>query len=330
MIERKPTGKGTFRLAVLTFAIMAMCLSAGCSKRTTAEPGQEQVKRSYTRGQIMTITATERNRYQNVYTSQIWGVTDKVTGQDFEATLLNQIHQFFKELGTMNLLADEQGIELTGQEKDALKRLSEQYYGLLSQEDREYIGADQEEIYQLYCEYYRADKLVSELTKDENMEISDAEAKVIQIQRITLADRESADSVLAEVQAEGANFETIAKKYSKDAQLNVQLERGVHDGPMAEAAFSLEQDETSGVIEDGGAFYIVKCINAYDEEATAARKKKLAMEKKTAAFQSIYGPFADQHVVVFEEGMWDGISFDGGDGSATTNFFELFHSYFSK
>lgn len=330
MIDRKPRGKGTFRLAMLTFAIMVMCLSAGCSKRAAAEPGQEQVKRSYTRGQIMTIAATERNRYQNVYTSQIWGVTDKATGQDFETTLLKQIQQFFKELGTMNLLADEREIELTSQEKDALKRLTEQYYGQLSQDDRAYIGADQEEIYQLYCEYYRADKLVTELTRDENMEISDAEAKVIQIQRITLADRETADSVLAEVQAGGADFETAAKKYSKDGQLNVQLERGVDNGSMAEKAFSLEQDEISGVIEDGGAFYIVKCTNAYDAEATAARKKNLAMEKKTAAFQRIYEPFADQHVVVFEEGMWDEIRFSGGEGSATTNFFELYHNYFSK
>lgn len=330
MIERKPRGRGTLRLTLLTFAIMAMCLSAGCSKRTTAETGQEQVIRSYTRGQIMTIAATERNRYQNVYTSQIWGVTDKASGQDFETTLLNQIQQFFKELGTMNLLADAQEVELTSQEKDSLKRLSEQYYEQLSQEDKAYIGADQEEIYQLYCEYYRADKLVSEMTKDENMEISDAEAKVIQVQRMVLADRETADSVLAEAQAGGANFEAIAKKYSKDAQLNEQLKRGVDDGPVAEAAFSLEQDEISGVIEDNGAFYIVKCINAYDQEATAARKKKLAMEKKTAAFQSIYEPFADQHVVVFENGLWDEISFDGGEYSTTTNFFELFHSYFSK
>ena len=329
-MDRKPRGKGTYRLAMLTFAIMVMCLSGGCSKRAAAEPGQEQVKRSYTRGQIMTIAATERNRYQNVYTSQIWEVTDKGTGQDFEATLLSQIRQFFKELGTMNLLADEREIELTGQEKDSLKRLTEQYYGQLSKEDRAYTGADQEEIYQLYCEYYRADKLVTELTRDENMEISDAEAKVIQIQRITLADRETADAVLSEVQKEGADFEAAAKKYSKDGQLNVQLERGLDNGQMAETAFSLEQDEISGVIEDGNAFYIIKCTNAYDAEATAARKKKLAMEKKNAAFQSIYEPFADQHVVVFEDGMWDEISFAGGEGSDTTNFFELYHSYFSK
>ena len=34
-------------------------------------------------------------------------------------------------------------------------------------------------------EYYRADKLVAELTKNENLEVSDAEAKVIGIQPVS-------------------------------------------------------------------------------------------------------------------------------------------------
>ena len=35
-------------------------------------------------------------------------------------------------------------------------------------------------------------------------------------------------------------------------------------------------------------------------------------------------------VVVFDEKMWSEIHFEGGEGSTTTNFFELYHSYFPK
>lgn len=48
------------------------------------------------------------------------------------------------------------------------------------------MDVTEHEVYDLYCEYYRADKLVAELTKDENLEVSDAEAKVIQVQQIVL------------------------------------------------------------------------------------------------------------------------------------------------
>ncbi|WP_331671575.1 peptidylprolyl isomerase, partial [Enterocloster asparagiformis] len=110
----------------------------------------------------------------------------------------------------------------------------------------------------------------------------------------------------------------------------VQMERNQNQSELEKAAFALEQDEISGIVEENGAFYILKCTNAYDEAATAARKKKLAQEKKNNAFQKIYAPFADSHVVVFDEKMWSEIHFEGGEGSTTTNFFELYHSYFPK
>lgn len=329
MTDRHPNRKRWLRPIAAALTCVLLLAQAGCSKDTSVQPGQEEIKRTYSRGQIMTIAATERNRYQNVYTSRIWDVSDGNGGENFEERMIDQIQQFFKELGTMNLLAQDHGVELTSQEKDSIKRLTEQYNGLLSKADREYIGADQDEIYELYCEYYRADKLVTELTQSESMEISDAEAKVIEVQEIVFDDRQKAEEAFAQLKADGADFGAIAKKYVKDGAAAVQLERNEKQSALEQAAFALEQDEISGIIEDGRRFYILKCTNAYDEAATAARKKKLAQEKKNSAFQNIYEPFADQHVVVFDEKVWDEIDFGGGEESTTTNFFELYHSYFA-
>ena len=77
----------------------------------------------------------------------------------------------------MNLLADENGHRLS----TARRRIPSAFVGTvlraLSKADRDYIGADQEEVYELNCEYYRADKLVTELTQDQNLEISDTEGQ---------------------------------------------------------------------------------------------------------------------------------------------------------
>ena len=45
-------------------------------------------------------------------------------------------------------------------------------------------------------------------------------------------------------------------------------------------AFALEADEISDIIEKDGRFYIQKCVNAYDQQATALRKERLAQKKK--------------------------------------------------
>ena len=243
---------------------------------------------------------------------------------------MDQVEQFLIELATTNLMADEQGIELTGQEKDALKSLAQEYYRNLSEQDRRFMDVSEDEVYDLYCQYYRADKLVAELTKNENLEVSDAEAKVIGIQQIELDSRAEAENVLALAQAEKADFGAIAAKYSKDSRTDRTLEWQKDMDGLERAAFELEQDQVSGILEQGGRYYILKCVNAYDQEATAARKSRLAQEKKTKAFLGIYEPYVKEHTVKLKKLPGDVVDFSGGEGCTADNFFQLYHGYFSK
>ena len=97
---------------------------------------------------------------------------------------------------------------------------------------------------------------------------------------------------------------------------------------LGQAAFSLEQDEVSGIVEQDGAYYILKCSNAYDQEATAERKELLAREKKSQAFRALYEPYAAEHQVVLAPDVWDSVDFAPGRGVHHDNFFSLYRSYF--
>ena len=178
--------------------------------------------------------------------------------------------------------------------------------------------------------YYRADKLAEELTRDQDLEVSDAEAKVIDVLQIQLETREEAEEVLAEAQAEGADFASLGARYSVDSQISRSMEWSEDMDALGQAAFSLEQDEVSGIVEQDGAFYILKCTNAYDQEATAARKEELAREKRSQAFRAIYEPYAAEHTVVLAPDVWDAVDFSRGEGCTTDNFFSLYQSYFAE
>lgn len=99
---------------------------------------------------------------------------------------------------------------------------------------------------------------------------------------------------------------------------------------LEQASFALEQDQISDILEQGGRFYLLKCVNAYDEEATAARKSKLAQEKKTKAFLGIYEPFVKEHTVKLKKELGQVVDFTGGEGCTTDQFFQLYHGYFNK
>ena len=135
---------------------------------------------------------------------------------------------------------------------------------------------------------------------------------------------------LALAQAEKADFGAIAAKYSKDSRTDRTLEWQKDMDGLERAAFELEQDQVSGILEQGGRYYILKCVNAYDQEATAARESRLAQEKKTKAFLGIYEPYVKEHTVKLKKLPGDVVDFSGGEGCTADNFFQLYHGYFSK
>ena len=311
----------SFLMAVCTLSVLV----SGCGLRTASSANTKPVVKEYTKGQIMVVAATERNRYQNVYTNRLWSVTADQSGNTFEQLLQRQIEQFLEELAAVNLLAQEQKTELTSQEKDCVKSLSEEYYLGLTEGDKAYMGASQEEIYDLYCQYYLADKVAAQLTDSREMEVSDAEAKVIQVQRIELSDRDRADSVLAQVRQEKADFAAIAAKNSLDSQTTFSLEWDKNMDSLTQASFNLNQDEISEPIEWNGHFYIVKCISAYDADATAARKSRLQLERKAQIFKQIFEPFSRENAVKLKDGIWNEVDFSAGEDCTSDNFFQLYH-----
>ena len=91
-------------------AFAAGCLAA-CGQAASYQNANGSAA-EYTPGQIMTVAATERNRYQNIYTGQLWSVAADGSGTTFEALLKGQMEQFLTELAAINLLAEEKGLSL--------------------------------------------------------------------------------------------------------------------------------------------------------------------------------------------------------------------------
>ena len=87
-------------LLAVSMLLFCIFLLSGCGKLPDGMLKQE--KELYTQGQIRMIAATERNRYQNLYTGQLWSVTADGQGNTFEALLKSQIGQFLEELAVVD------------------------------------------------------------------------------------------------------------------------------------------------------------------------------------------------------------------------------------
>ena len=304
----------------------AACLTAvvlsGCSVEevlTSVGKGEKE----YGRAEPMVILSTERLRYEDVYTEEVWSAAVDDQGTDFETVLLSQIHDFMIELKTMSNMAEEYGIELTSREKDLVKEAASKYFEALGSNRAESFGLELDAVNRLYTDYWTAEKLVESLTNDMNLEVSDSEAKVIEVAQIELSDMEQAVLVLEKVSAEGADFNAIAKEYSENEELKKQIHYGLMGKEYEQAAFGLENGEISGVVADSGKYYVLKCINDYDEEATRIRKEEMIQEKKNEAFHSSYQAYKTENPLNGDSGLWEELSV-AECPKVEADFFEIF------
>lgn len=293
-------------LSLVTAVTMML---SGCSVAETLTPVRKEEK-EYGKAETMVILSTERLRYEDVYTEELWAAAVDQDGTTFESVLLSQVHDFLIELKTMSNMAKEQKIELTSREKELVKEASEKYFEALGSSRAAEFELTKEDVSTLYTDYWTAEKLVEQLTESMNLEISDSEAKVIEVAQIELSTVEEAGKVLAKVTEENADFYSIAKEYSETEEIKKQIYYGLMGEEYETAAYGLKSDEISGIVEESGKYYIIKCLDDYNEEATKVRKEVMIQEQKNEAFHRSYQAYKNEHPLMEDKELWETLDLD--------------------
>lgn len=315
---------GKWKILVCLLVAGMLC---GCKKEVESVIVVRDVP-GYTMGETMIFAATERNRYTASYTEQVLDVELDESGLTLQAYIMDQVKKFMENMKLMNLLAEEKGIYLTSTETERIRELSKEYFFGLSPGDLKYMQVSKEDAERMYQEYHIANKLVDELTKDLNLEVSDNEAKVIILDIIRVGSEEEASIVYEKAMTEGTDFANLAKSASLDKEISRKVSRGQESKVFEEAAFSLLADQVCPPFLSGNSYYILKCVEDYDKEATRENKKLITEKRKTEAFEVIYERFLTEHPITLLEGVFDQVSLTEGQDCTTTNFFDLYHKYF--
>jgi len=315
-------------MLLASVGVLMLCGSTGCGKGIPIV-SDNKVNYDYPKAQAMIIVANERNRYEKVYTNQIWDV-ELDGGETFESYLLEQVQAFLKDLKTMNLLADSRLLELGSGEREQIRQVSELYYQGLTEGDIQYMGVTLADVEAMYEEYYVANKLVNELTLEMDMEVSDSEAKVITVQQVVLTNREKAAEIIAATAEQNSDFAAVVQEKTDEKPQELKVGRGQLDKDLEEAAFALEVGQISPVVESDGQYYIFQCVNDYEVEATKERKAQLYEERKSQAFGRIYAQFQSEHEIVLTDPMWSELQFLETDQTTADNFFVLYQEEFGS
>lgn len=128
--------------------------------------------------------------YQNIY-GTAYGLD--LWQHDFgDSSLENYVKNItMRELAQvvcLDQLAKEKEMELSEEEKEKTAQAAEEYFASLTEEETAYMGVSESDIKEYYEHYALAQKVYHSLTKAVNEEVSDDEARVMEIMQIFVSD----------------------------------------------------------------------------------------------------------------------------------------------
>lgn len=325
-------GRKRYRAASL---LMAVCLLlSGCSNTkivlTTGLASDELFRIgnvSCGLSEALIYLMNQKGAYENIYGIDMW--EHAIGDGTLEEYLKSQVISELAQVKSMVLLAEEEEILLSEEERSRSAKAAAEYFASLSPEGTAALKADQEAICRMYEDYCLAFKTYGQITEDVSIEISDDEARIIQLQQLFVPEEGLAEELKTRLE-EGEDFGSLAANYSRLSQTTLSVARGDKGGIYEEVAFDLNNDEVSDVFTEDGGYYILKCLNTYMEEESEANKVQVAQRQKTERFQNIYTGLMQDTLSEFQEKLWDKVCFSDYEEVQTSSFFEIYEKYFGE
>ena len=344
------------KMAGMLIIVMLCGLLCACGNNTdnkkvvlTTGFGKNEIFRieevSCSKAEIMVYLTNIQNRYEHVYDSEI--MNTQIDGVTLEENVKETALANMAQVKAMTLLANKHGVTLSEEETELVYAAAKEYYASLNEKEISLMGVDEEIIVSLYGEFALANKLYHYLIKDINPEISDDEARTITVEHILIKTynvdengnkeeystyskqlaREKAQEVLRKAKA-GEDFHLLAGEYSDDKILTYSFGKGEMVAGFETAAFELGNDEISDIVETQHGYHIIKCISTFNREVTDENKKKIVEERKEEVFGEEYKNFVMSLTKNLNKELWETVSFIHDEEVVTSNFFEVYNSYF--
>lgn len=295
-----------------------------------------------TKPELMVYLTTAQKQYENILGVDMWD--RDFGGVTLESYLKETILGQMAQVKSMTLLAEEYKVTLSAEEENKVNQAAKKYYDSLNETEKDYLGVDKEIIAGLYREYALSNKVYNEITKNVDTEVSDDEARKITVQMIylkfdTSADKvkkskkeshEKAKEILAHVREKNVDFASVAEQKSQEETIEYTFGKGEQEEAIETAAFNLDTNEISDIIETSNAYVIMKCISNFDREQTDANKAEIVEKRKEEAFDTVYDEFIKKAPSQFNDELWEEISFSEDENIKNMSFFEVYNEVFEK
>lgn len=327
-----------YRLAAAAMAAVLAIGSSGCrvgDDEVTISRGMADDEVFLIDGKVCTLPVMKllllnnMNLHGESYGIDLLQNEDLKVQKKFEQYIKKTSMDEITRVYSMVALANAQGVTLTDEQKELAQWAGEDCFQSLTDEEVSYLSVTQEQVQDIYEKYALADKLYQVLVQDVNEEVSDDEARVMEIRQIYTTNEEQAREAVADLKEE-MEFSTVAANYNEADEIMLTLQRGMLPQEAEAVAFSMENGEISDPIETDQGYYIFYCDNKFDEEQTQIHKQDIVEQRKQEAFHTVYDPFVETISSKLNESVWADISIREMEQFAFADFYVIYEKYLGE
>ena len=266
-------------------------------------------------------------RYDRNFGHEVWEYPlgkEETIGDEAKEEVLNMVTQ----MAVIGKTAKSQKVTLGSDEKDQALQKAEELMKSASKEDKKKYCLTLQQMTEIFEENLLAEKMFYIATDEVDTDISDEEAAQRKIQYIRiLTNGTTEDGVHVNLGGqEKAQALKRAEKLLQDARKGedfLAFARQNTDGTAAEAvighpgqntgelsntaaaqAWELKKGQMSGVVSSEDGYYIIRCVEERDEDATQQRKEKLIEERQTEMFREKYGKWLGDDEIRISKSFW--------------------------
>ncbi len=326
------------RLTAAALAVMLAAGSGGCAfggdrvtiSRSMSENEVFSIGGGVCRLSVMKLLLLNNmNLHGESYGIDLLQNEDLKVQKKFEQYIKQITMDELTQIYAMAALAEEQQITLTDEQKELVRWAGEDCFRSLGEEQQQALGITQEELQEIYEKYALAELVAQALTDSVNEEVSDDEARVLELRQIyTTAEdeiRQAHEELLAE-----QDFSAVAANYNEADEIALTVQRGDLPQAAETAAFSMEDGEISDIIQTDDGYYIFCCDNKYDEEQTQLHKQDIIEQRRYDAVHSVYDPYVKELHSRLNKGAWEAISIRELEQYPFADFQTIYDKYMSE
>lgn len=290
------------------------------------------------------------NQYKEVYGSDV--LTKKGNEELAEALRQNALSELSR-VKALDQMAVKEKIALDETKNAAAAQAARAYYESLGEEEKSFLKVSEKQLTQMYKDYALAGEVYDSIIGSVDTEVSDDEARTVQIQCITIRTyrinengkrveftdeekmeaKKKADAIHKEIfdgmkNNTGVTFDTYISRYNEEGSGTYTIGRGEYDEAFENAAFAAETGKIGDVVETKDGYRIIKGISAYDQTQTDANKKKIAKRRQEEAFEKAFNAFAKDLDSEVDQQAFEKITIPPDPKIQTKSFFDTYNQYF--